>query len=242
MKAHELSQILPEMEIADLQQLAENIRTEGLKEEIVLHEGKILDGRSRFAACKLVGVKPQTRAFGDRKSDGTDPLKFVLSENVHRRHLTDDQRAIIASELAVRSQVGRPPQKEITENGGGEFGGLPVGSASQDEAAKLLNVSPAAVRRGVKVLKKGSAKLKEALKSGEVSISKAADAADAPKDKQMKVAKAPRKKAKKETAKDKIINALDAWWVENREKVEKTPMVPPAGMVKNFRKIIERTL
>lgn len=212
-----------------------------MKEEIVLHEGKILDGRSRFAACKLVGVKPATRAFGDRKSDGEDPLKFVLSENVHRRHLTDDQRTIIASELAVRSQVGRPSEKK-QESNGGEFGGLPVSSTKQDEAAKLLNVSPAAVRRGVKVLKKGSAKLKEALKSGEVSISKAADAADAPKDRQMKVAKAPRKKAKRESAKDKIVLALDTWWLENKEKLEKTPMCPPAGMVRNFRRIIERAL
>lgn len=240
MKAHELSQILPEMETADLQALAENIKQEGLKEEIVLHEGKILDGRSRFAACKLAGVKPVTRAFGDRKSDGEDPLKFVLSENVHRRHLTNEQRAIIAGELSMRSQVGRPAEK----NGDGEeqHENGQAASATQDEAAKLMNVSPAAVRRASKVLKKGSAKLKEALKSGEVSISKAADAADSPKDKQMKVAKAPRKKAKHETAKQKIIDALDAWWLENKERVQKPPMVVPAGMVRNFRKIIERTL
>lgn len=239
MKAHELSQIIPPMETADLQSLVENIRQEGLKEEIVLHEGKILDGNSRFAACKLAGVKPITRDFGSRKSDGEDPLKFVLAENVHRRHLTDHQRTMIASELAQRSLVGRPVEKKEGEEANGESVPPPT---PQEEAAKLLNVSTAAVRRGVKVLKKGSAKLKEALRSGEVSISKAADAADSPKDRQMKVAKAPRKKAKRETAKDKIVLALDEWWVENKEKLEKTPMCPPAGMVRNFRKIIEKVL
>lgn len=238
MKSHELSQILPEMETADLQALAENIKQEGLKEEIVTFEGKILDGRSRFAACKLVGVKPATRAFGDRKSDGDNPLNFVLSENVHRRHLTNEQRAIIAGELSMRSQPGRPVEKNGDDHGeNGE-----AASTTQDEAAKLMNVSPAAVRRASKVLKKGSAKLKEALKSGEVSISKAADAADEPKERQMKVAKAPRKKAKRESAKSKMVDALDAWWLENKDKAEKDPQWPPAKMAKQFRNIIERTL
>src|SRR5262245_50145625 len=102
MKAHPISQILPEINTADLQALAENIATEGQKEDIVLYEGQILDGRSRFAACKLKKLEPRTREFGSRKTDGEDPLRFVVSENVHRRHLTDEQRALIAGELAAR--------------------------------------------------------------------------------------------------------------------------------------------
>ena len=237
MKAHELSQILPEMDTADLQNLVEDIKQNGQHEEIVVLDGRILDGRSRFAACKLAKVEPVTREFGDRKSDGDGPMKFVLSENVHRRHLTDEQRAMIAGELAARSEPGRPkePESEGQDNGNAT-------AVKQDEAAKLLNVSPAAVRRAAKIVKKGGAKLREQLKAGKVSLSKAAAAADAPKEKQLKVAHAKPKKVKRESAKDRLVEALDVWWLEKRKDLEGLPMCPPLGMMRHFRKLIEKVL
>lgn len=232
MKAHPLSNILPEMNTVDLQGLAEDIATEGQKEDIVLHEDMILDGRSRFAACKLKGLAPRTRKFGSRKTDGEDPLKFVLSENVKRRHLTDDQRAVIAGELARRSEAGRPPSVEGAD--GAE-------AIKQDEAAKMLNVSKASVRRAAKLAKHGGAELKEAVKAGKVSLSKAAAAADKPKAKQLKAAHAKPKTVKK-TACVKMLEALDSFWLEKREELEKVPMCKPADMMRHFRKLVEKTL
>lgn len=231
MKAHPISQILPEINTADLQALAENIASEGQKEDIVLHDGQILDGRSRFAACKLKKVEPRTREFGSRKTDGDDPLKFVLAENVHRRHLSDEQRALIAGELAMRSEQGRPKAEETN--------GEPA--VKQEEAAKLLNVSPAAVRRATKLAKKGGTKLKEAVRSGEISLSKAAAAADAPKEKQLKKAKT-KAKGPKLTAKTKLLGALDVFWAEKGKALEAPPMCQPKDMMRYFRKLIEKVL
>jgi molybdenum-dependent DNA-binding transcriptional regulator ModE len=83
--AAELFQLLPDDE---LRAMAEDIKKKGLDQPIVLHEGKVLDGRNRLAACKLAGVEPR---FVDWDGKGT-PLDYVVSANLHRRHLTAEQR------------------------------------------------------------------------------------------------------------------------------------------------------
>ena len=49
----------------------------------------LVDGRNRRAACKEAGIKPQVRRL-----NGEDPVAFVLSANIHRRHMTKGQRAM----------------------------------------------------------------------------------------------------------------------------------------------------
>src|SRR6516165_5719955 len=75
--------------------LVEGIKDRGLDETIVLYEGKILDGRNRYRACQLAGRIPRTREY-----PGRDPVGFVLAANLHRRHLNEAQRALVAAQLA----------------------------------------------------------------------------------------------------------------------------------------------
>ncbi len=74
-------------------ELVADIGEHGLLQPIVLHEGKILDGRNRYRACQHTGVKPRFEEWS-----GASPTAYVLSLNLHRRHLTEDQRAAIAVE------------------------------------------------------------------------------------------------------------------------------------------------
>jgi hypothetical protein len=70
-------------------------------EPIVIFEGKILDGRNRYKACELANVEPIYRPyFGD------DPLEYVVSLNLHRRHLTTSQKAMVAVEITNLKQGG----------------------------------------------------------------------------------------------------------------------------------------
>jgi N6-adenosine-specific RNA methylase IME4 len=78
----------------ELAELAEDIRRNGQIEPIVLFEEKILDGRNRFAACKLAKVEPRTRELKTCAS----PTAFVVSANLHRRHLSSAQRSTCAAE------------------------------------------------------------------------------------------------------------------------------------------------
>ena len=71
-------------------------RTLGLHEPIWLYEGQILDGRNRYRACQELGIPCPTRVY-----EGQEPLAFNLSLNLHRRHLNESQRAMVAERLAT---------------------------------------------------------------------------------------------------------------------------------------------
>jgi len=104
LEAHSAATLFPLLEGEELQDLAEDIRRNGLDQSIVLHEGKVLDGRNRLRACEIAGVEPRFTQW-----EGTgDPTDWVVSTNLHRRHLTTSQRALIAVELKRIYEQSRP--------------------------------------------------------------------------------------------------------------------------------------
>jgi len=78
------------MSDVDRDHLRVSIEKEGQLEEILLFEGKILDGRHRYETCLALGIEPRMREF-----EGTAPEAFSYSValNLSRRHLTTVQRA-----------------------------------------------------------------------------------------------------------------------------------------------------
>ena len=94
LQAHRLANHFPMMDAAELDALADDIRKNGLRQPIVKWQGRVLDGRNRLAACQKAGVKPRFETF-----KGKDPLGFVLSQNLERRHLTPCQRAMLGADL-----------------------------------------------------------------------------------------------------------------------------------------------
>lgn len=79
--------------------LAEDLLENGCHTAVVLHDGQILDGRNRIAAAKIAGLVelPVTEYLG------TAPRKFVLSLNLHRRHLTRAEYILLC--LAIWDDV-----------------------------------------------------------------------------------------------------------------------------------------
>ena len=99
---HPAADLFPMLDADELEALADDIAVHGLMEPITLYEDPdlglvLLDGRNRLAACRLAVVEPTTKLY-----DGADPIQFVVSENIHRRHLTTGQRAMLA--LGVEEQ------------------------------------------------------------------------------------------------------------------------------------------
>jgi ParB-like chromosome segregation protein Spo0J len=89
---HHLSGLFPPMSDAEFAALKADIEAHGQRVPIVIHEGAILDGAHRHRVCMEIGVEPMTAEF-----DGDDPVAFVLSANLHRRHLTPGQQAAIVA-------------------------------------------------------------------------------------------------------------------------------------------------
>jgi ParB-like chromosome segregation protein Spo0J len=96
LKPHPIADIFPPMEGAEFDALVADIKKNGLHYPIILYEGKILDGRNRYRACLAAGFEPATRN-GD--SWIGDPAAFVISRNIHRRHLTAEQKRDLIARL-----------------------------------------------------------------------------------------------------------------------------------------------
>jgi N6-adenosine-specific RNA methylase IME4 len=80
----------------EFEALKADIAANGLREPIWLHpDGRILDGRNRYRACCDLGLVPEYKTW-----DGNGSLAaFVVSLNLHRRHLSSSQRAMIALDV-----------------------------------------------------------------------------------------------------------------------------------------------
>src|SRR5262249_18836723 len=89
---HPLADVLPLIEGAEFDRLVADIREQGLLNPITMYEGKILDGRNRYRACRAAGVTPRYVEF-----EGKDPAAFVVSQNLERRHLLPSERAMVAA-------------------------------------------------------------------------------------------------------------------------------------------------
>jgi ParB-like chromosome segregation protein Spo0J len=101
---HPIAGIFPLMEGEEFDALVADIKAHGLREPIMLFRGKILDGRNRYRACIAAGVKIDPHLQRNMMpSGGTDPLAYVISANIHRRHLTAEQRRDLIAEL-VKAQ------------------------------------------------------------------------------------------------------------------------------------------
>lgn len=159
-KYHELANLFPLMDESQYSDLVADIKENGLVESIVLHEGKILDGRNRYNACNDAGVEPNFVEY-----EGEDALSYVISLNLNRRHLNESQRAMIGARLA-NMKVGNP--------------NLQSGKSAQlsnKDASDKLNVSERIIKSAKKVQKEGIEDLQKSVEAGKVSVSAASDIA-----------------------------------------------------------------
>ena len=168
---HPLATLIPPMSSDELEKLTQDIRHNGLLEPVVLFEGQILDGRHRWQACLSAGVDPRFEEFV-----GNDPVSYVLSKNLHRRHLTSAQKAAIAAEaLPLLEKQAKARQlstlKQFRDNDT-----VPQKIAerteARDQAASLTGTN----RQYVSDAKRSAENAPDvfaAMKSGTVSISEA---------------------------------------------------------------------
>jgi hypothetical protein len=157
--AHPLANLFPLMNHTDFTALRDDIAAQGLLEPLWLYEGQILDGRNRYKACKELGIQPQVRTY-----EGADPLGFVLSMNLVRRHLNESQRALVAADVATMRQ-GERTDLEPSAN-------LP--KVSQTKASELFNISTRSVTDAKRVKQEAQPEVVKAVRDGHLAVSAAA--------------------------------------------------------------------
>jgi ParB-like chromosome segregation protein Spo0J len=109
------------LEGAEFDALVADIKAHGLQEPITLYQGMILDGRNRHRACLQIGIEPIFQTFaaaahritdrrlseimGETEGDAL-ARTLVISKNIHRRHLTAEQRSAGAASRGAAGEIG----------------------------------------------------------------------------------------------------------------------------------------
>ena len=161
MELHPLCTYFPRMSEDEFNSLKDNIQHNGQTHPIYTLNGMILDGGNRYRALCELGIVPLIIEY-----TGSNPTQFILSSNLHRRHLTQGQSAAIvsASQSWVKAHVtdnaplNSTATLDTTATRAKQSG---VGQRTQQLADKLVKEAPAEL---VKEVIDGKKSLNKAIK------------------------------------------------------------------------------
>jgi hypothetical protein len=127
-KVHPAADVFPMMTDAELADLGEDIRANGLTSKLTFFVVKpewgaveLGDGRNRIEALERAGIE-LTDAHAEFLPGLSEAQKvaFIISKNIKRRHLTKQQQAdLIVAAIKASRQVGEVPPKRHTKGKAG---------------------------------------------------------------------------------------------------------------------------
>ena len=191
-KYHKYADVFPLLEGEAFVELCADIEQNGQREPIILYDGAILDGRNRYRACVELNIPPQYEHSS--ATNDAEALKESVSRNLHRRHLSSSQRALVAAELMPMFEE-MAKERQIQSGVDHGRGGIKVEAnlpqplserspQARDQAAELTNSSARSIQSAKSVLNNGTEKLVDAVRSGDIAVSKAEEVSRLPADKQ----------------------------------------------------------
>ena len=104
-KVHPAAELFPTMSDSGLDDLGADIKANGLMHPVVFcgsgNNEMLLDGRNRLEAIERKNLDPDSNWYmrAVRIGPDVDPYEYVVSANIHRRHLTDEQRREVIAKL-----------------------------------------------------------------------------------------------------------------------------------------------
>jgi hypothetical protein len=128
-KVHPAAEVFPMLPDDELQELATDIKQNGLRESIKTSDGVLIDGRNRLAACEIANVEPRFEELDGK----IDAVAYILSANINRRHLGKGQQAMAVAMI----------QPEPEKGGRGKLSQIHEGLSKSDKRTMQNNVSMA---------------------------------------------------------------------------------------------------
>jgi len=150
---HDVVELFPRMTDEQFEALVDDIKANGVRVPVLMHEGQIVDGRHRWLACDRLGIKCPTTNL--ELNDGESMVSYVIALNLKRRHLTTSQRAMVGVDALPLYEAEAAGRKAA--NGGDrrpEVARLPppVETAkARDEAAATASVSARYIQDAKKI-------------------------------------------------------------------------------------------
>lgn len=175
--AHPLADLIPTMSDEEYVRLRDDIAANGLLDAVTLYEGQVLDGRHRLRACEETSTEPRYVQY-----DGDSPAQFVLSHNLHRRHLSVSQRAMIATDFLPHLETEARARPHLQTSARDSAGHVLPNASSTDErlglssqrAAEAVGVGAPTVQRAKRVAEEAP-ELAQQVRDGDLTINAARD-------------------------------------------------------------------
>ena len=171
-KWHPAASLFPLLSGDEFKDLAADILDRGLLNPIVMHGGEVLDGRNRLIACIAAGVEPR---FVEWVDPGCGPSAWVISQNLHRRHLSASQRAVIALDALplFEAEARKRMYKGVSASPGDPPEKVPEGLGdAREHASQSLSVNHHYVS-DAKAIARKAPELLPAIRDGEMTIAQA---------------------------------------------------------------------
>ena len=229
MEFHPIAALFPLMEGDEFRELVDDIKDHGLREPVILYEGMIIDGRNRHRACARAGIEPR---FEEWDGNGS-VVDFVVSKNLHRRHLTPSQRAAIAleahelmeaakEEAAARKVAGLARGREVAASDQRVQGYTQRPRRASAEVATAFGIKHGTLDRAQRIAREAPEEL-PAIKAGEKTVNQVYESLRKPKPPRVRI-----------TLTDQITADYNAAWVVLR------PLVPECDARHHFEELQAR--
>jgi uncharacterized tellurite resistance protein B-like protein len=147
LQVHPSAELFPLLPDSELAELAESIKTHGLREKLVVDtDGLLVDGRNRYAALTLAKIKLKADhvTVVDFSKAGYTENEYIVMANLERRNLTREQRRELAGKLAVAledAQTEAPKeQKTDTTKKAADLAGVSRRTAADAKQKALVEM------------------------------------------------------------------------------------------------------
>ena len=190
---HPVASLFPMIDDESLNALAEDIKKNGQREPIIvayldeamIDEPVVIDGRNRHAACSLAGVEPEFKfvmSLNDRELSPQVIADWIISHNLHRRHLTTSQKAMVGQGYLnyLKEEAKKRQLSTLKQNATDSVGRISAqrevdnySTRSAVQAGKLVGVSKDSIRDADFVVK-NDPELAQQVRDSKVTVSAAA--------------------------------------------------------------------
>jgi hypothetical protein len=138
-RVHPAAAMFPLMYGQEFDDLVTSIAESGLAVPVETYNGLLTDGRNRARAVETLragGLDVDLPVTEWRPRDGETVEEHIYRLNVTRRHLTDDQRAVLATALLPRIRAERAARQEASRFSAASPAGDPAAQISEPPTAE----------------------------------------------------------------------------------------------------------
>ena len=179
----EFKNLIPPLTTEEYIQLEKNILAEGCRDALVVWNGVLIDGHSRYAICQKheIGFETVEKEFKNKE----EVIIWIILNQFGRRNLSTYDRSLLA--LKLKPVVQKKARKNLTSHTEQGYQKSDKAIHTIKELAKVAGVSHDTIHKVEKIESNALPEVKEKVKSGDISINIASEIVTQPQEEQREI-------------------------------------------------------